>query len=123
MTQPFDSPSHKASRKEAEEGIARFEEYLVVQRMKEEADRAASSFAEQLSWLGPAERAEVARRYASDHFSQQQRMLCEKFACVRQIRAEYSQRYHTLRQRLAVLTGCFIVMAFYLIPLALRIVA
>ncbi|MZE55278.1 hypothetical protein GTY86_29185, partial [Streptomyces sp. SID5770] len=80
MMQSFGSPSHKVPQEEAEEGIARFEEYLIVQRMKEEADRAASSFAGQLSWLGPAERAEVARRYASDHFSQQQRMLCEKFA-------------------------------------------
>ncbi|MFJ2061320.1 hypothetical protein ACIOMM_36215, partial [Streptomyces sp. NPDC087908] len=120
MIQSFGSPSHKASQEEAEEGIARFEEYLLVQRIKEETERAASSFAGQLSWLGPAERAEVARRYASSHFSQQQQMLCENFARIRQIRAEFSQRYHTLRQRLAVLTACFIVMALCLIPLAFR---
>ncbi|MGW7317243.1 hypothetical protein [Streptomyces sp. NPDC054854] len=103
--------------KETAAGLARIEGYLMSQAALKEAQDHGAAFAVALTWLGPAERDEISRRFAQHHLDLRKEMLAETVARAEQLRAEYSHRYALLRRRttglsLAALGICSLVLLF-----------
>ncbi|MFD7628365.1 hypothetical protein ACFV7Q_20375 [Streptomyces sp. NPDC059851] len=86
-------------RKETADGLARLEAYLMSQTALQEAATAGEAFARRLSWLGPHEQDEVARRFADHHLALRKQMLRAVIDRAHELRAEYGHRYAVLRRR------------------------
>ncbi|MFF8605693.1 hypothetical protein ACF06X_07115 [Streptomyces sp. NPDC015346] len=86
-------------RDETAAGLARLEGYLMSQAVMSEARRAGEDFARDLSWLGPLERDEIARRFTDHHLALRREMLHSVVERAAELRAEYSERYAQLRRR------------------------
>ncbi|MGW4690383.1 hypothetical protein ACWEPM_36640 [Streptomyces sp. NPDC004244] len=86
-------------RKETAAGLARLEGYLMSQSALQEAATAGESFARHLSWLGPHEQEEIARRFADHHLALRKQMLRAVVDRTQELRGEYSHRYAVLRRR------------------------
>ncbi|MFF5448026.1 hypothetical protein [Streptomyces sp. NPDC012888] len=86
-------------REETAAGIARLEGYLMSQAAQQEAAAAGESFAGRLSWLGPGEREEIARRFADHHLALRKQMLGAVAERAQELRDEYGHRYAVLRRR------------------------
>ncbi|MFF8275773.1 hypothetical protein ACF05T_06600 [Streptomyces lateritius] len=86
-------------RDETAAGLARLEGYLMSQAVLSEARRAGEDFARALSWLGPLEREEIARRFADEHLALRRQMLHAVVERAAELRGEYSDRYDLLRRR------------------------
>ncbi|MEV4949076.1 hypothetical protein [Streptomyces sp. NPDC053755] len=80
-------------------GMARLEGYLMSQAARQEARRAGEDFARGLSWLGPLERDEIARRFADEHLALRREMLGAVAVRIAELRTEYGDRYAYLRRR------------------------
>lgn len=81
------------------EGLARLEGYLMSQAIRQEVKQMSEDLARSLSWLGPLEQDEVARRFADQHLALRLQMLRSTVERAAELRAEYSHRYEMLRRR------------------------
>ncbi|MGW0364734.1 hypothetical protein [Streptomyces sp. NPDC002990] len=86
-------------REDTAAGLARLEGYLMSQAARHEARTAGEDFARHLSWLGPQEQDEIARRFADEHLALRRQILRAVVERAHELRGEYSQRYAQLRRR------------------------
>ncbi|MFJ4866927.1 hypothetical protein [Streptomyces sp. NPDC088748] len=119
--QSSDSPSRESPQELASRGIAHLESYLQSQRLKAEATQAGSTFANQLIWLAPIERAEIARLFANEYILYHRKILHQTKTRTVQLQTEYARHYNTLRRRLTALTLGFVIMSLVIFPAAFRI--
>ncbi|MET9434909.1 hypothetical protein [Streptomyces sp. NPDC006551] len=73
------------------------------QAIEQEVRQTSEDLARSLSWLGPLEQDEIARRFADQHLALRLRMLRSTLDRAAELRAEYSHRYDMLRRRTVAL--------------------
>ncbi|RSS81492.1 hypothetical protein [Streptomyces sp. WAC06614] len=106
-------------REDTAAGLARLEGYLMSQAARHEAAAAGETFARHLSWLGPQEKDEIARRFADHHLALRRQMLHAVIERTHELRTEYSHRYAVLRRRATVTALAVVVLtaaALTLVP-------
>ncbi|WP_030722287.1 hypothetical protein [Streptomyces sp. NRRL F-2580] len=89
---------------EAAAGLAELEGYLMSRAARHCAAREADAFADELPWLGHAEREEVVRLYTARHLARTRQVLHQITKRSHELKEEYSRRYETLRCRLLAVT-------------------
>jgi hypothetical protein len=88
---------------EASRGLRRIDGYLYWQAETARADRAAEAFSHRLPWLTGDQREEVESLYSQEHLRITGETVGHIADRCRELRAEYEQRYHRLKLRLAAL--------------------
>lgn len=84
---------------EAAHGINQLEGYLLLHAQEHTARSEALAFADRLSWLTTAQREEVVHLYTDERIALARRELRAVAARCHELRAEYTERYETLRAR------------------------
>jgi hypothetical protein len=80
--------------------INEVEGYLLYQAELRTADKEAEAFVRRMPWLTTAQREEVARHYADQRIELSKEVLRAIATRCEELRAEYTARYESLRQRL-----------------------
>ncbi|GGJ34742.1 hypothetical protein [Streptomyces brasiliensis] len=89
----------KHEKREAADGIARLEGYLLWSAHLTEAHEQATRFTSRLSWLTTAQREDVENAYVSDHLALSRATDAHIVRRILEIRAEYTERYEHLKVR------------------------
>ncbi|MFD5932800.1 hypothetical protein [Streptomyces sp. NPDC060333] len=107
---------------EAAAGLAQLEGYLMSRAAHHTAAMEANAFADELPWLGRAEREDVVHHYTARHLARTRDVLYEIAGRSRELREEYAHRYQLLRRRfvaLALLGGTTVLAATVLAVLGI----
>ncbi|MEV6575385.1 hypothetical protein [Streptomyces sp. NPDC051577] len=109
-------------RNEAAAGLAELEGYLMSRAAHHTAAMEANAFADELPWLGRAEREDVVHHYTARHLARTRHVLCEITGRSQELREEYARRYQLLRRRVLALAllGTATALAVLVIGLKLR---
>ncbi|MFD3538388.1 hypothetical protein ACFWUQ_02660 [Streptomyces sp. NPDC058662] len=107
---------------DAAAGLAELEGYLMSRAAQHCAAREADAFADDLPWLGQAEREDVIRLYTARHLARTRQTLHEITNRSQELKEEYSRRYQALRCRVLALTllGSTTVLALFTLGLTPR---
>ncbi|MGW7053178.1 hypothetical protein [Streptomyces sp. NPDC054887] len=90
--------------KESARGLAQLEGYLLWSSEVADARHHAARFAEQLPWLTTAQREDVERVYTAERLAASKAMLVRVAERATSLRAEYTERYRSLRARCVAVT-------------------
>ncbi|MFJ5809701.1 hypothetical protein OG906_02345 [Streptomyces sp. NBC_01426] len=88
---------------EAAAGLAELEGYLMSRAAHHTAAVEAHAFADELPWLGRAEREDVVHLYTARHLARTRNALYEIAGRSHELREEYARRYQLLRRRVVAL--------------------
>lgn len=93
-------------RNEATAGLVELEGYLMSRAAHRTASLEAGAFADELPWLGQAEREDVIRLYTTRHLARTRHVLHEITSRSQELKEEYAHRYRLLRRRVLAYALC-----------------
>ncbi|MFE9933655.1 hypothetical protein [Streptomyces sp. NPDC005533] len=88
---------------DAAAGMAALEGYLMSRAAQHRAAHEAAAFADDLPWLGHAEREDVIRLYTAHHLARTRQVLHEITSRSQELKQDYSRRYRILCCRMLAL--------------------